>query len=89
MEEWKILPHVVDLMFDFDARIPPGEDRAERVLLGIFHHPTVGSPMEPTKVGSTTFLEDFALFLYRGFANQSWNALFVGHSLFYVRKAGE
>ena len=75
MEVWKVLPRVGYSMFDFDARIPPGEDRAERVLLGVFHHPTVGSPMEPTKVGSTTFLEDFALFLYRGFANQSWVAV--------------
>ena len=44
MEVWKALPYVGYSMFDFDARIPPGEDRAGRVLLGVFHRPIIGSP---------------------------------------------
>jgi len=42
MEVWKVLPYVGYSMFDFDARIPPGEDRAGRVLLGVFCRPIIG-----------------------------------------------
>ena len=51
MEVWKALPYVGYSMFDFDARIPPGEDRAGRVLLGVYHHSTVGSPSTKGRLG--------------------------------------